>query len=255
MDWGVQDFSRKRHASDDLVEEQPLSKRFSKLNINYGRGFHPRYQQQLHVTQPPAIASTIQPQPSVIPPATYYQPPLQTTQSPQQQQPQPRNQPPAAEERMDVDNVIYISDLDSSSSSDNEDERDRVAFHPELAKKLAKIPYTLANDSSSSSPKSFPSPPSTSTDLVLYRVPTSITVPEQKDSVRRAIIEARERARQKQANASALVKVVDGVPMIPLGDEEVMEEDGTVNGWQPLKYEPYVSMPQVEQDDDAMDIE
>lgn len=91
---------------------------------------------------------------------------------------------------MDVDNVVYVSDLDSDSESDSDD---KLIFLPDIEKRLNRIPYSLASDSSRLN-----NDQSTSTELVLYSIPSSISVPEQKDVVRRAMIESRERMLQKR---------------------------------------------------------
>lgn len=90
---------------------------------------------------------------------------------------------------MELDNVVYISDLDSDSESDADD---KVVFLTDIERKLNKIPYSLVNNDQ-------PKDQSTCTELVLYTIPSSISVPEQKDVVRRAIIESRQRLRQKHA--------------------------------------------------------
>ena len=108
-----------------------------------------------------------------------------------------KQHPPAQQERMEVDNVIYISDLESDSESDTDE---KVIFISDIEKKLNKIPYTIANRDLSS--KGQP----TSTELVLYSIPSSISVPEQKDVVKRAIIESRERLR-KQGESSPNIAV------------------------------------------------
>lgn len=50
-------------------------------------------------------------------------------------------------------------------------------------------------------------------ELVLYRVPASLSVPEEQDSVRKAIIEARARVRERQKAASAEGAVPEVVPV------------------------------------------
>lgn len=101
---------------------------------------------------------------------------------------------PTEEERMEVDNVVYVDDLDSDSDPD--DGSPKVIFLHDIDKQLTRVPYSLCNEPSSSTP-------STSTEVILYSVPSSLTVPEQRDSVRRAIIETRARMRQKQVDMEA----------------------------------------------------
>ncbi|KAF8424678.1 hypothetical protein EV426DRAFT_514616, partial [Tirmania nivea] len=156
MEWSSES-RRKRHPTDDLNEEQPLSKRLSLLNLNYGSFNN--------------ITLSRKPTPTSI------------TKSPKKQ---PSSL--AEQERMEVDNVVYVSDLDSDSESDTDDE---IVFIPDIERKLSRIPYQLVSGTSKNL--------SPSTEIVLYSVPSSISIPEQKDVVRRAIIESRQRLREKSA--------------------------------------------------------
>ncbi|KAL2154292.1 hypothetical protein VTH82DRAFT_2968 [Thermothelomyces myriococcoides] len=92
---------------------------------------------------------------------------------------------------------VYIYNIDDElSSSDNEDGpgEGKVMFHPDVEKHLrsTRIPARVLNpgrpDEESSAGK----------ELVLYKVPSSISIPEEHDSVRKAIMETRERARERQ---------------------------------------------------------
>ncbi|KAK4230678.1 hypothetical protein QBC38DRAFT_452009 [Podospora fimiseda] len=89
---------------------------------------------------------------------------------------------------------VYIHNLDDelSSSSDGESDDGRLIFLSDIEKHLRsnRIPPGVLN----------PKPDSDLADkqLVLYRIPTSLTVPEEQDSVRKAIIEARARMREQQ---------------------------------------------------------
>ncbi|KAF8469587.1 hypothetical protein BDZ91DRAFT_58042 [Kalaharituber pfeilii] len=166
MEWSA-DFSRKRHPTDDLIEEQPLSKRLSLLSL----GAEPK-----------------SPRP-------------------------PLSQP--EQERMEVDNVVYISDLDSDEDSD---EGEKLIFLPDIERKLTRIPYSLASHKEPQSKEQ-----STSTELVLYAVPSSISLPEQKDNVRKAIIEARERLRQKHTEATVSGRVANNI-------SQAVPSKGIVNG-------------------------
>ncbi|KXX78163.1 hypothetical protein MMYC01_204273 [Madurella mycetomatis] len=100
---------------------------------------------------------------------------------------------------------VYIYNLDDElSESDAESESGKLLFLPDIEKHLrtSRIPPLLL-------PK--PENATAGKELVLYSVPSSISVPEDKDSVRRAIIEARARAREKQAAERETVPGV--VPM------------------------------------------
>lgn len=126
----------------------------------------------------------------------------------------PQQRIPIEEERMEVDNVVYISDLDSDSESDTDE---KVVFLPDIERKLNKIPYSLAG---SDRLKDQP----TSTELVLYTIPSSISIPEQKDVVRRAIIESRQRLRQKHVENTP-----NEVPPLTRPRDELNDSFSSVN--------------------------
>ncbi|RYP07822.1 hypothetical protein DL764_002277 [Monosporascus ibericus] len=93
----------------------------------------------------------------------------------------------------DTKHKVYIYDLDdelSSSDGDESSDEARLVFLPDIEKHLLQKripPSVLAN----------PEGELAGMQLVLYREPTSLTVPEERDSVRRAIVEARQRLREK----------------------------------------------------------
>ncbi|KAM6485556.1 hypothetical protein HDV62DRAFT_378852 [Trichoderma sp. SZMC 28011] len=97
-------------------------------------------------------------------------------------------------ETMQVDDSkhkVYIYDLDAELSSDSENDDGKLVFLLDIEKHLRenRIPrHILANDEGELA----------GMQLVLYSDPKSLSVPEEKDSVRRAIIEARHRAREEQ---------------------------------------------------------
>jgi hypothetical protein len=95
---------------------------------------------------------------------------------------------------MDVEDTphrVYISDL-SAELSDLESDEETPIFLPDIEKHLARIPPHILQG---------PEPkPTDKNQLVLYNVPSSLTVPEAQDSVRKAIVEARQRIRDKQVN-------------------------------------------------------
>jgi hypothetical protein len=96
------------------------------------------------------------------------------------------------EEYMDLEDSkhkIYIYDLDKELAEAESDE-DRPIFIPDIEKHLHKIPkHILIGDDAKAM---------ANMQMVLYNVPTSLTVPKEQDSVRRAIIESRRRARERQ---------------------------------------------------------
>ena len=110
----------------------------------------------------------------------------------------PVSQPPSrrpvategAEDSMHLDDTkdkVYINNLDEQISEIEAEER--MVFLPDIEKKLGKIPhYLLTGDIR----------PTAENQMVLYGVPASISVPEEQDNVRKAMIESRARAREKQ---------------------------------------------------------
>ncbi|KAK0729274.1 hypothetical protein B0T21DRAFT_385360 [Apiosordaria backusii] len=127
------------------------------------------------------------------------------------------NKHPVDDSMMQLDDSkykVYIYNLDDElSSSDNETDDGKLVFLPDIEKHLRsnRIPPNLLAAASSDAANK---------QLVLYRVPSSITVPEEQDSVRKAIIEARQRIKEKQeaeraaaAAAASPVPVMRDVPM------------------------------------------
>ncbi|KAI8957986.1 hypothetical protein F5Y11DRAFT_360380 [Daldinia sp. FL1419] len=91
----------------------------------------------------------------------------------------------------DSKHKVYIYNLDDELSDTESEPDGRLVFIPDIEKHLMQNripPSVLANKDGEIA----------GMQLVLYREPTSLTVPEEQDSVRRAIIEARQRARDKQ---------------------------------------------------------
>lgn len=88
----------------------------------------------------------------------------------------------------DTRDRVYIHDLDDEVS-DIESEEEKLVFLPDIEKRLTKIPNSVLISQSQ---------PHTSNEVVLYNVPESLSIPREQDSVRKAIIETRARAREKQ---------------------------------------------------------
>ena len=98
---------------------------------------------------------------------------------------------------------MYIYDLAAELSSDRDTEDGKLIFLPDIEKHLreSRIPRgVLANDEGELA----------GMQLVLYSDPKSISVPEERDGVRRAIIEARQRAREAQKNGGTTIYANDG---------------------------------------------
>lgn len=96
---------------------------------------------------------------------------------------------------MEVDDTkhkVYIYDLDAELSDSETSDDGRLVFLPDIQKHLRDTripPMILANSEGELAGNN---------QLVLYNVPSSLTVPEEQDSVRKAIIETRARAQARQ---------------------------------------------------------
>lgn len=106
----------------------------------------------------------------------------------------PKSKHAIPDDTMQVDDSkhkVYIYNIDDELSSDSESDDGKLVFLPDIEKhlKLNRIPPSiLANDEGELA----------GMQLVLYSDPKSLTVPEEKDSVRKAIIESRHRVREQQ---------------------------------------------------------
>lgn len=97
---------------------------------------------------------------------------------------------------MQLDNTkykVYIHSIDDELSDSESSDDGKVTFLPDIERRIRNMQI----------PKSILSPPKNNEDetrnqqLVLYNVPSSLTLPEEKDSVRKAIIETRARVRDQ----------------------------------------------------------
>ncbi|KAF5616010.1 hypothetical protein F25303_13646 [Fusarium sp. NRRL 25303] len=102
---------------------------------------------------------------------------------------------PVPDESMQLDDSkhkVYIYNIDDELSSDSEsDDPGKLVFLPDIEKHLRANripPSVLANSEGELA----------GMQVVLYSDPKSLTVPEDKDSVRKAIIESRNRTRELQ---------------------------------------------------------
>lgn len=102
---------------------------------------------------------------------------------------------PSADDAMQMDeskHKVYIYNLDDELSEDDSDvEKGKLVFLPDIEKhlKLNRIPRHILEK---------PAAEEEDMQVVLYSDPKSLTVPENSDGVRKAIIEARRRTREKQ---------------------------------------------------------
>jgi len=88
----------------------------------------------------------------------------------------------------DTKDKVYIYNLEDELR-DIDEEEGKLIFLPDIDRKLTEIPKSVLTSTSQ---------PLANQEMVLYTVPSSLTVPEENDNVRKAIIETRERARLKQ---------------------------------------------------------
>jgi len=108
---------------------------------------------------------------------------------------------------MQLDNTshkVYIYNLDDElSDSESSNDEGKLIFLPDIKKHLFKtrIPASIqANKDGELAGRNL------NNELVLYNIPSSLTVPEGKDSVRKAIIESRARAQEKQRKDRELAR-------------------------------------------------
>ncbi|KAL9005205.1 MAG: hypothetical protein Q9188_002004 [Gyalolechia gomerana] len=89
----------------------------------------------------------------------------------------------------DTKDKVYIHNL-AAELSDIESDEDTPLFLPDIEKKLSKIPQSVLTGMN---------PPNINTQMVLYNVPSSLSVPKEQDSVRKAILDSRARTMERQA--------------------------------------------------------
>lgn len=125
---------------------------------------------------------------------------------------------------------VYIYDIDKELSDETDNDAGKLIFLPDIEKHLrdSRIPpHILANKDGELA----------GMQLILYSDPKSLSIPESKDSVRKAIIEARHRHRENQRLemlGSATVdngtldssdQVMEVEPVVASDDADVMEMD------------------------------
>jgi hypothetical protein len=203
---------KKRPAEDRLETEQRLSKRLDLLNLDNGPRLYVPVSGHLGVPadpigQPPSAISTIRSRDHDLP----------ATGSKHNK----KTRSPPADDYMQIEETphrVYIHDL-SAELSDIESDEDTPIFLSDIEKHIAKIPHhVLAGPELK---------PTKDNQLVLYQVPSSLTVPEEQDRVRRAIVETRRRLREKQASP-VRERIGNAVGSTPT--PMPMDQDGFRNG-------------------------
>ena len=143
---------------------------------------------------------------------------------------------------MDIDatpNRVYIADLDAeladlSSSSDDE----KLIFLPDIEKRFNRLPSQVYQQASTDHRPQ---------ELVLYADPKSLSIDENQDSVRKAVVEARQRAREKAAERQADMERSYSSAMMEGGVVE------TAHGFSDAGYVSPLRLDE-EPDPDAMDL-
>ena len=143
------------------------------------------------------------------------------------------------DDSMKVDDTrhrVYVQNLDAELAEIEVNEPDeRLIFLPDIEKHFSRIPeHILSNPQDATRQQQ---------ELVLYSVPRSLTLDESQDSVRKAILEARQRARDKAVEEARHQEMER---QYAKGDGDVVE---TAHGYGSGYEQP------ADEDADAMDIE
>lgn len=145
------------------------------------------------------------------------------------------------DDAMNVDDTrhrVYVQNLDAEIAEIEANEpEERLIFLPDIEKHFSRIPEHLL-----SSPQDALRA-AQQQELVLYSVPRSLTVDEGNDSVRKAILDARQRARDKAAEEARQDEMERQYAQD--GDDAVETAHGYGSGYDAS----------VQDDPDAMDIE
>ncbi|OAA44492.1 hypothetical protein BBO_03975 [Beauveria brongniartii RCEF 3172] len=120
----------------------------------------------------------------------------------------------------DSKHKVYIYNIDEELAEDSEPDDAKLVFLPDIEKRLRETripPQILANGDGELA----------GMQLVLYSDPKSLSVPESKDGVRKAIIETRRRIRARQAGAEYDDEEAYGhTTMADTNANEMTEQDG-----------------------------
>lgn len=180
--------NKKRHADDSLESEQRLAKRFNLLNL--GKAHYPMSVRS-HANLSPTDHNG-----KLWIPAT--PPPRPTNVLQQEPVTRARTEPDDLMQVEDTKDRIYIHNLDEELEFDEDTpEEARMVFLGDVERHLDKIPKHILQGGTATSA------PTATNQLVLYSVPSSLSVPEEQDSVRKVIIESRARVREQQERLAA----------------------------------------------------
>ena len=220
--WGKPSGIKKRKADDELGNEQRLAKRFDLLNL----GETDLLTQ--HVLEIELTWSTEQNGKLYVP--------VQRS-SPARRPYTNGNHESEWMQLDDSKDKVYIKNLDDELA-DIESEEEKLIFLPDIEKKLGKIPKSVLLGEGH---------PCTGNEVVLYSVPSSLSVPEEQDKVREAIIESRARAREKQLHGVEAVAA-------PATHANEAEENGGLNEVENIERIAVDQATGTEDGEDAMDL-
>ena len=186
--------ARKRRAEEELENDQRLAKRFNLLNLGMELLWNSVHSDNLWIL---LTSSDIEPSGRIYFPV--------------------ERSPPNGEvhkindaDLMELENTrdkVFIHNLDQELA-EIDSEGERLIFLPDIEKKLARIPKSVLTGHSQ---------PVTGNEVVLYNVPSSLSIPPEKDNVRRAILETRARAREKQAQEFREAQIHDEMGSVANG--------------------------------------
>lgn len=206
---------QKRKADDDLRNDQRLAKRLDRLHL--GKILIPHYFYTADYCDQESNGKLQVPieDPLPTPPVASYSPSMQVD---------------------DTRHRIFVHNLEDEIKEAERDE-EKLLLLPDIEKKIGKIPNSVLTDDVH--------PSAHEKQVVLYGVPESLTIPKDKDSVRKAIMESRERARQAQDYVTAGAQSTASQREHALGSSKI-QTHGAARGI------PRVVTENV--DEDAMDI-
>jgi hypothetical protein len=142
---------------------------------------------------------------------------------------------------------IYIHDL-AAEIAQIEAEEPKDFFLADVDKKVSAIPATLLQNSHADP----------NMQMILYREPSSISIPEEEDAVRKAIIDARRRLRERQRlerEDEERNGRINGNRRFWLGTEDTQEKEPRAGGGYAVHaIEPNGIVGVMDNDPDAMDI-
>lgn len=203
---------KKRAADSALDGEQRLSKRFDLLNLDPTTNGGAR----LYIPVPSSAeaAAAAVAAAAAAAPQTATTPHPSAHRAPKARRPRPPRPAPSDDSMLveDTPHRVYIHDL-AAELSDTDSDSEHPIFLSDIEKHLSKIPrHVLLGP---------PPKPSEHNQVVLYNVPASLSVPEERDSVRKAIGEARQRIRERQVSGvGEPEKLVDAAATATAVDEQ-----------------------------------